>query len=60
MYLTRDSDNTLSLHKEFPNKSNIAGYEAFWSNEMIELDGSLFPEVTLEISPVKVSIVINE
>lgn len=59
MYLTRDADNTLSLHKDFPNKLNVSGYEAFWSNDMIELDEDLYPEVTTYVSPVKVSISID-
>ena len=60
MYLTRDDDNTLSLHEEFPEKLNVCGYVAFWSNQMITLNEDDYPEVTTDISPVKASIVLNE
>lgn len=59
MYLTRDDDNTLSLHRDFPEKINVSGYTAYWSNNMIQLKEELFPEVTTEVSPVSVSLVIN-
>lgn len=59
MYLTRDDDNSLSLHRNFPEKINVSGYMAYWSNNMIQLEEELFPEVTTEVSPVSVSLVIN-
>lgn len=59
MYLTRDDDNTLSLHRDFPKKINVSGYIAYWSSDMIQLEEELFPEVTTEVSPVSVSLVID-
>lgn len=59
MYLTRDDDNTLSLHSEFPNKTLICGYNSYWSSHMIDLQEDLFPEVTVESGPVEVELSIK-
>lgn len=56
MYLTRDQDNTLSLHKEFPNRITVAGYVAYWSNDMITMDENKYPEVLHEDGPVEVEL----
>lgn len=55
MWLTRDDDNTLSLHLNFPNRTIVNGYMSFWSSDMINLPEKMFPEVIIGC-PVRVEL----
>ena len=60
MWLTRDDDNTLSLHLNFPERYVVSGYVNYWSLDMINLPEDMFPEINTDSGPVEVDLRIKE
>lgn len=60
MWLTRDDDNTLSLHLNFPERYVVSEYVNYWSSDMINLPEDMFPEIKIDSGPVEVDLKIKE
>ena len=54
LWIARDFDENLTLHFDRP--TWIGKHEYWYSSHIVELDYTLFPEVTFENSPHKVKI----
>lgn len=57
VYIARCLDGDLTLHTHEPVWSEYAGH---WTSSVLELNSTLFPEVTFENSPVEVELVIKK
>lgn len=57
-YLARDGDGDIRLFQEEPYKSQY--FENMWIGYNVKIDNNLFPEITWDNSPVKVTINIEK
>lgn len=55
MWLSKDDDGTICLHKDFPKKIIVNGYVSFSSSEMIVLD-----ECNIEIIGNPIEVILKE
>lgn len=56
LWIARDSDGELVLHKDRPIYNNYCSVKSWCSNEYVSLPFDLFPEITFENSPMEIEL----